>query len=185
MKKNDINVPMPGEEPKGRKHGRPDGPHGEKPKKKKKKKHHRFLIIVRLVLIIGILLGILIDRGILFPGGEGWIGGVIGSVRDIGKGPAPIDINGTVTPNPSPVPTNTVDDTLRPAYIRVKGSTIYMNDVEVTAEGLIMQLETSTYEKCAIILLDDGATKNAYENVKTILENKGRKYQEGYDSQVK
>ncbi len=168
-------VPMPGEEPQGKnqgKRGRHDGPHDGKPKKKKRK-HHLFLIIVLLVLIIGILLGLLIDRGILFPGGEGWIGGIAGKIQEVGKGEGPIDLNGTITPNPSPAPTQVVDTSAAKVYLKVSGQKITMNDVEITAEGILAQLKTDTYKNSEIHLIDEHAAKGVYENLKTVLSNNG------------
>ncbi|MBO7401991.1 MAG: hypothetical protein J6U10_03260, partial [Lachnospiraceae bacterium] len=141
---------------------------------KKKRKHHLFLIILLLVLIIGILLGLLIDRGILFPGGEGWIGGVVGSIKEVGKGNEPIDLNTTITPNPSPVPTHPVDESAPKVYIKVSGQKITMNDVEITAEGILAQLNTDTYNNSIVYLIDDYAAKGVYENLRTLLQNKGR-----------
>ena len=175
--KKDVNVPMPGEEQyakKHKRHGKHD--HDEKPKKKKRK-HRLIWIIILLVLIIGILLGILIDRGILFPGGQGWIGGLVEQATGKNAGPGKTDIiNHVISPVPDPVPTKVVDETAATAYIRVKGNTVYMNDYEVSADGLLAQLETTTYEKSQIILIDDGATKQTFENIMRILDNLGRQY---------
>ena len=182
-------VPAPGTEPvapppKGRpgRPGRPPkhGPKGEKPKKKKKR--HTFLWIIVLVLLIGILVGLLIDRGLIFPGGQGWIGGLIGQTEKGGKSDTPIDIvNTTVTPVPSPVATQPVKDDAAKVYLVIKNSTILMNDVEVTAEQLIAQLSTPTYSNSKIYLIDEYATKGVYENVQTILNNLGRSYTVGND----
>jgi hypothetical protein len=180
-------VPMPGEEPKDKRHHKPghhDGPDDKK--KKKKRKHHLIRIIILLVLLIGILLGILIDRGILFPGGQGWIGNGLESLKNVGRSgqeptAGPIDINGTVTPNPTRVPTQAVNQDAPKVYLVIKNSTILMNDVEVTAEQLIAQLSTETYSISKIYLIDDLATKGVYENVQTILNNLGRTYQVGTD----
>lgn len=179
MKKSkDLNVPMPGEEPKDKKHGH-GGPHGDKPKKKKRR-HHTFLWIIVLVLLIGILIGLLIDRGIVFSGGEGWIGGLIGR-DDGGTTKQPINLEGEITSAPTPVATQAVVETAAKVYLRVSGKTVYMNDVEVSADDILAQLQTTTYKNSKIIILDDDAVKSVFQNLKTVLENNGYSYTEGLE----
>ncbi len=176
MKKSkDLNVPMPGEELKDKKHGH-GGPHGDKPKKKKRR-HHTFLWIIVLVLLIGILIGLLIDRGIVFSGGEGWIGGLVGQ-NDGGTTKQPINLEGEITSAPTPVATQPVVETAAKVYLKVTGKTLYMNDVEVTADDIIAQLQTETYESSEIFIIDDGAVKSVFNNLKTLLHNIGRSYTE-------
>jgi len=151
-------------------------PEPKRKKKKKKKKHHTFLWILLLVLIVGILLGILIDQGIIaFPGGQGWIGGAIGSITNKGQN----DNDPSVTDGASvtPVATETPNKGGAEAYIKISENKVSMNDVEITVlTDLIAQLNTETYKGGNIFLIDDYATKAVFDEVKKLLEDNGLEY---------
>ncbi len=178
----DIQVPMPGQnpppEPKG-KHGKPH-PEEEPGKKKKKKKRHAWPWILLSVLLIGILLGLLLDRGLFtIPGGpgEGFIGDTFNKIFSKETPDDPIDINTNVTQVPSPVPTVPVDEKVSDAYVTISGSKILLNDVEIDINDLIKQL-TGPYKGAKVTLINDYATKGPYDNVKTVLYNYGISYSE-------
>ena len=166
--KNDIQVPMPGQSPmpdqippetEGKRNGKHH--HEEKPEKKKKRRHRAWPWILLTVLLLGILLGILLDRGIFsIPGGpgEGFIQRGIEKILTKEPVESHIDINGVVTQAPSPVPTVPLNEKVPDANIKVSGSKIYLNDVEIDINDLIKQLE-GPYKGAKVVLTNDYATK--------------------------
>lgn len=185
-KREDIQVPMPGQnppqEPKEKKHGKHHHADENEGKKRRKKKHHIWPWILLIVLLIGILLGILLDRGVFsIPGGpgEGFIGDTFNKIFSKEVPDEPIDINKPITHAPSPVPTIPVDENVANAYITVSGSKILLNGLEIDINDLLKQL-TGPYKGAKVTLIKDEAIIGPYENVKTVLDNNGITYSEEY-----
>ncbi len=156
-------------------HGNHEHEDERKKKKRKKRRHHPFMWMLIIILLLGIILGLLINAGLIFPGGKGWLGGAIGNITGSGVDDgSKIDTDKLITPATDPVPTVVPDETAADAYIRVSESKVFMNNIELKSlEDLIAQLGTATYKGCKVHLIDDYATKVVYDNVKTILANNG------------
>ena len=132
-----------------------------KEKKEKKKKKKRLLFLIIILLLLAALLAILNWLGLGLGGGKG--AGGDGSGND------------EATPSSSVAAVESEED---PEYfdVKVSGSSYIMNENSVVDLDTIVDSVKGLKDNYIVRITNDNATANAIDDLKSKLEDEGRKY---------